>query len=240
MRLKVWEIILLTFLAFVIIVCIILYFCLFNGQLSENSADWGNFGSYISGTIVPLLTIINIWLFYKLTVAVENNTNKRSVKSKVTEAQVLITNMRVRQYEELRRLVNDAKPDLYNGRYNATKIHEIKKRLMEVDSSFLYKTNNLEDESFLFPQAKKICDIISAIDSHIYTEKRYTKEETDNLAIHLSEYISLMEIYILSQIIREPETQNYITKHRSDLDSTLCCIDKFCEMTVHKMAESKE
>ena len=210
---------------------------MFNGRLSNSSADWGNFGSYINGTVVPILTVINLWLFYKLTVSIENNTNERSIKAKVAEAQTLISNIRIRQYEDIRKLINDAKPSLLMGAYPRPCIYEIRKKLMEIDCSFLYKDNNLEDHSFLFPLTEQITKDISNIE---HNATRYTAKQTEDLAKHLSDYLSLMEIYIISQIIRDPETQNYITAHRNELDSTLCCIDKVCEMTVQKMEESKE
>ena len=118
------------------------------------------------------------------------------------------------------------KPALLNGGYPRPGINEILKRLMEIDESFLYKNNNLEDHSFLFPLTEQICATTSSIEKQA---SRHTKEQTQNLAKHLSDYISVMEIYIVSQIIRDPETQNYVTRHRGDLDSTLCCIDKICE-----------
>lgn len=237
MRLTILEKVLLVALCIGLLACIAIYFCVFKGGLSDSSADWGNFGSYINGTIVPILTIINVWLFYKLTVSIENNTNERSIKAKVAEAQTLISNIRIRQYEDVRKLINDAKPSLLRGAYPRSCINEILKRLMEIDSSFLYKNNNLEDQSFLFPLTEQICKDASEIESQV---TRFTTEQTQNLAKHLSDYISMMEIYVISQIIRDPETQSYIAKHRSNLDSTLCCIDKVCEMAVHKMTESKE
>ena len=237
MRLTIFEKIMLLILSIGLLACIIAYICMFNGRLSNSSADWGNFGSYINGTVVPILTVINLWLFYKLTVSIENNTNERAIKAKVAEAQTLISNIRIRQYEDIRKLINDAKPNLLKGAYPHPCVHEIRKKLMEIDSSFLYKNNNLEDDSFLFPLIEQITNDISEIEK---PATRHTIQQTQDLAKHLSDYLSLMEIYIISQIIRDPETQNYITKHRNDLDSTLCCIDKVCEMTAQKMGESKD
>lgn len=49
---------------------LVLYCCAFSGGLSDNSADWGAFGDFIGGTCSLFLTAMNIWIFYKLTVAI--------------------------------------------------------------------------------------------------------------------------------------------------------------------------
>lgn len=38
-----------------------------NKELSDNISDWGNFGSYISGIINPILAGLNIYIFFILT-----------------------------------------------------------------------------------------------------------------------------------------------------------------------------
>lgn len=38
-----------------------------NQQFSDNISDWGSFGSYISGIVTPILTGLNIYIFFILT-----------------------------------------------------------------------------------------------------------------------------------------------------------------------------
>lgn len=58
-------------------VILVVYFAVFNGNLSAFSQDWASFGSYLSGIMMPILTAINIWVFIKLTKAIDNNNSKR-------------------------------------------------------------------------------------------------------------------------------------------------------------------
>lgn len=44
----------------------ILYSCYFCGGFSEMNSDWGSFGSYIGGTMGPIVGIISIVLTYKI------------------------------------------------------------------------------------------------------------------------------------------------------------------------------
>lgn len=53
------------------VLLLVLYFSVFHDGLSTNSADWANFGSFFSGCITPVLTALNIWIFYKLTVEIQ-------------------------------------------------------------------------------------------------------------------------------------------------------------------------
>ena len=56
-----------------------IYFCMFHGDLSDDSYIWSNFGNYINGFLTPLLTIINIIVFIELTIAISNIEEHRSV-----------------------------------------------------------------------------------------------------------------------------------------------------------------
>jgi hypothetical protein len=46
-------------------ICLYFYQFGYNG-LSSDSSDWGNFGDYLNGTIISILTIINTIVLYKL------------------------------------------------------------------------------------------------------------------------------------------------------------------------------
>ena len=53
--------------AAIFIATMLLYWSVFRFGLSTQMSDWGNFGSYFSGLIMPILTAINITVFVKMT-----------------------------------------------------------------------------------------------------------------------------------------------------------------------------
>ena len=106
------------------IASLLLYFFKFHGELSDASSDWSSFANYLSGIWMPLLTICNVWLFYKLTSNVERNTNNRHV-------------------EELKHLQKSFKCQLMND--------EIIRLIDIVSESFeLHKSGKLYDSSKVY------------------------------------------------------------------------------------------
>lgn len=62
---------------FVLLVCIyILYRAVFNGKLSHEISDWTAFVNIFNGIGVFLLTALNVWIFYKLTILIAENEEK--------------------------------------------------------------------------------------------------------------------------------------------------------------------
>lgn len=65
-------------IVFVVILVVGFYFYHFNGSISQDSDSWSNFGNYINGVLMPVLTIINIYVFIKLTTEVSKLEERRS------------------------------------------------------------------------------------------------------------------------------------------------------------------
>ena len=62
----------------VVILVVGFYFYHFNGSISQDSDSWSNFGNYINGVLMPVLTAINIYVFIKLTTEVSKLEERRS------------------------------------------------------------------------------------------------------------------------------------------------------------------
>ena len=65
-------------IVFVVILVVGFYFYHFNGSISQDSNSWSNFGNYINGVLMPVLTAINIYVFIKLTREVSKLEERRS------------------------------------------------------------------------------------------------------------------------------------------------------------------
>ena len=59
---------------------IVIYFVVFNGGLSTANNDWDTFIQIFNGFIMTILTAVNIYVFYHLTVVIEDKNQERAVK----------------------------------------------------------------------------------------------------------------------------------------------------------------
>lgn len=202
------------------IVIIICYFTIFNDGLSSSVDDWNLFYQLMNGLAITILTIINIAVFYKISVSLD-------VRSKLFEAQSIISQMRVRQYEYLRSLIKNIQVQVIRNNINSSDVEELKKGLMEMDNSFLYKNDNFKDEIFFKPLIRTICDDFENHNSDI--KKTYND---------LSNFIKIFEFYIIQQMTRDKEIKKYINDNKGNIDSTFICLDDF-EREINKILQEE-
>lgn len=202
------------------LVVIVSYFCIFNGAISSANQDWDTFIQIFNGLVMAVLTAVNIYIFYQLTVAIEDKNQERTVKQKVSDAQSVITQMRVSQYEEMRNIVSDVRVDAYTHKYNSENLMLLKKKMMAIDMSMLFKNDILEHDSFLFPAIDDICKKCEKIEQ----QKAYTDEDITSFVESLSLLLKQMENYIILQQLRDADVIDYIQENREQIDSVLNCI----------------
>lgn len=63
-----------------------LYFYKFNGELSGNPDSWSSFGDYVNGMLTPILTLINLFVFIRMTVAISSIENRRTMNAMTIES----------------------------------------------------------------------------------------------------------------------------------------------------------
>lgn len=195
------------------------YFKTFNGGISIDNQDWATFSQILNGCVMALLTGINILIFYKIYVFIEDNAKKRTLKQTLFEAQLIITQMRMKHYEELSPLVNDIKVDLFKGTPNEDRIEQLKKNFMKIDQSFLFKNDNIEDDGLLFQFSQKILTLLKQRDCN-ETHIGYTVKT-------LTHFMYSMELHIIAQMLRDHDIVEYMNKHKGNLDSAFSCVDQF-------------
>jgi hypothetical protein len=66
----------------VLIVLYLFYRCTFNGSLSTEISDWIAFVDIFNGVGILLLTALNVWIFYKLTLLIAENEEKHRLYDK--------------------------------------------------------------------------------------------------------------------------------------------------------------
>lgn len=203
------------------IAILVVYLKTFNGPVSQNVNDWNLFYQIANGIIIVILTIINIAVFYKISTTLD-------VKGKLFEAQSIITQMRIKDYEYIRDKVKEIQAQVIRGTIKKEDIEEYKKTLMSIDNSFLYKNDNISDPVFFKPQIKTILNDLN-------NYQNINKEQVYN---DLSNFIISLEFYIVQQLIRDPDIKRYIKHNKGSIDSTIYCFDKL-ESDIDKLLTSK-
>lgn len=95
------------FIAIVTLIILIVYLETFNKGVSANVSNWDLFLNFYNGIVITFLTIANIWVFYKLTVAIENRNETRRIKEKLNDTQKVLIELRVQEYKNLKTEINN-------------------------------------------------------------------------------------------------------------------------------------
>lgn len=232
-------------LLFISLACVIangivlyLYRSIFNGSISQELNDWNLFIVIFNGVITTVLAVVNICAIIKINSTLDNNSENRHINNLLFEAQTILAKMRLDDYNVVKELINDIKVSIFKRHMSAEKIESLKKKLMEIDSSsFLYKNQNLHDEPFLRPITKRLVVQIDIFINKIKDSKVVDKEDEEELLNNLSSFQSIMEFYVVSQLVRGSKVQRYISEHQDETDSAISCIYDFAKEVNYKMED---
>lgn len=224
---------LITALIFIVgleIIVTYIYFTTFNGDVSSDTDKWELFLQLFNGLIISILTAINIYIFNKISLNIDNNNNQRTIKAQLFEVQRTITNMRIKQYEEIRAIVSEIKIDLFTYHViNERNIEIFYKKIKEMSESFLFK-KDLNEKSYVFYMGENIIkEIEHQKEIAIQQDINNNFQIKDFQKIHdlLTDYIETLEFYILGQMLADDEINEYINKKGRFIDTTISCINKF-------------
>ena len=128
---------------------IVAYFCIFNGAISSANQDWDTFIQIFNGLVMTVLTAVNIYIFYQLTVAIEDKNQERIIKQKISDAQTIITQMRLGEYERVKSLINDIIKDIRCKIINEQRLFSLIKELESISSSLLFKNGKISEQGVL-------------------------------------------------------------------------------------------
>lgn len=232
-------------LLFISLACIIAngivlyqYRSVFSGGISQELNDWNLFIVIFNGIITTVLAVVNIYAIIKINSTLDNNSENRHINNLLFEAQTILAKMRLDDYNVVKELINDIKISIFKRHMSAEKIETLKKKLMEIDSSyFLYKNQNLHDEPFLRPITKRLVVKIDNFIHKIKDSKVVDEEDEEELLRSLSLFQSIMEFYVISQLVRDSRVQNYISDHQNEIDSAIANIYGFAKELDEKLHE---
>lgn len=205
------------------VMLVIAYFSIFNGAISTDHQDWDTFIQIFNGLVMTVLTAMNIYIFYKLTVVIENKNQERAVKEKVFEAQSVITQMRVRQYEEVSTLIYDVLACVAQRKKDNGEFTLLMKKMTEIDNSFLFKNYHLDEPSMLSSQSHAI------VENYKKLTNDFNDANFESLCTSLSAYQKLMEMHIVGQMIIDNDVEAYVRDKNNNLDCTMACVKQVLE-----------
>lgn len=218
-------------LLFISLACIIAngivlyqYRSVFNGSISQELNDWNLFIVIFNGIITTVLAVINICAIIKINSTIDSNSEKRHINNLLFEAQTILAKIRLEDYKVVKKLINNIKVSIFKKRLSSDTIELFKKKLMEIDNSFLYKNQKLHDKPFLRPLIMKLIVQIDDFIKKVKQTKEVDEKDEKELLHNLSSFQSIMEFYVVSQLMRGSKVQRYISEHQDETDSTISCI----------------
>lgn len=139
---------LLGVLTFLILLFIIVYINNFSGNFSYKQSDWGDFGSYISGTIGTLLMFVNIIVLIFIALTVKNYTKVNQDNFLNYEEKLLDKNLKYTAYKQLSETISRTYNNLTNLTDNKPEV--IQKRGREFTELRIYLHIFNKNNNFLF------------------------------------------------------------------------------------------
>lgn len=209
------------------------YFFVFSGGISTANQDWDTFTHIFNGLIMAILTTANIYIFYKLTKAIEDKNQERAIKEKVFEAQSVITQMRVRQYEEVSTLIYDVLACVAQRKKDNGEFTLLMKKMTEIDNSLLFKNYHLEEPSMLSSQSLVI------VENYKKLTNDFNDANFESLCTSLSAYQKLMETHIVGQMIIDNDVEAYVRDKNNNLDCTISCVKQVLECALKELEEQE-
>lgn len=141
------------------IAVLLLYFYKFHIGLSDSQSDWGNFATFVTGLITPLLAFLNILVFIDLTRSIESDRQKSEEDKQAEEKrrhdqelqhqkEMMMLQLRVDEINKLDQAIGDALTPS-NITYKDNVPHPVIYALMYVNSFMNSKLQLFEFDSDL-------------------------------------------------------------------------------------------
>lgn len=136
------------------------YFWNFHGDFSCQAKDWSDFGTYINGLLMPLLTIINIVILVELTIAISKINENRSKAEVKAQKNLLLIQLRKQAVETFYQVMNQ----YFDNKY----LKEDRGKVTSYASEYLKRFLDTDFKYFDFGKndivRRKVCSLQLAID----------------------------------------------------------------------------
>lgn len=196
----------------------------FNKGVSNEVSFWNLFLTFYNAIIATSLAIANIWVFYKLTLAIEDKNENRHIKGKLYDTQKILTDLRVQEYVNLKSEINNLFANAFSKKGIKQNKENISSILMRMENSILFGNSNSIATSILTAPIKQI---MGNINSNM-TEDNYNK---------INQAMTSVEMIIFLPLFGwEEKTLEYIRRNKDSVDPTILGI---CSYLDSKFGNSK-
>jgi ABC-type uncharacterized transport system fused permease/ATPase subunit len=140
---------------------------MFNNGLSKDSNSWSNFGDYVNGVLTPFLTVINIYVFIKMTIAISSLEERRSINADAIEQARLEKEM-----------------------HHEKEMLMMQLRKQEIDT-FVMQMNKIFDYSSIANRIQSLQQVIDFLTSFLETGFKWFNIEDNNHTKYRIEYLTV-------------------------------------------------
>lgn len=178
------------------------YFFQFNNGLSLSNSDWGSFGDYLNGVLTPILTIINIWVFIRLTEAIDSSEKKQKADELSHRKKLLLIQLRQNELEKFSSIVNDRiiyTPEDETG-FLVYQAHSFLDYFVETKSNLFPIMKTPKFNIVHLDLKVALTNYLGTFDPVIPTEGEELVKMVANLRCHINSINTMLQDFVLSEI----------------------------------------
>ncbi len=215
-KLKVVLLSLFAAITLITTIIFVVYVVTFNKGVSDDVPFWDLFLTFYNAIIATSLAIANIWVFYKLTLAIEDKNENRYVKSKLYETQKIFTDLRIEEYKNLKIEINNFIADTLASKDAKTCRTAISSILMRMQNSLLFCHSNNQATSVLDAPIEQII-------------RNLTENMSEYNYLEISRALRTIELLIFTPLFNEAKTLNFVRNNKDGVDPTILGICNYLD-----------
>ena len=177
--------IIVTIIIVVFVSVLAVYFAIFRFGLSHSSTTWSEFGGYVSGILMPILTAINIFVFVKLTNAISEKDSIRSEKELLFQKQLTLMQFRKKEIDEFEARTNSV--------FSFDDVNTTKAMISKVNNIVIYLGTFQSTKLALFGYSED-SEIKKDIDKLIDLFGEISKKWSNNVAVSEEHMVLLFNL----------------------------------------------
>ena len=211
---KLGKIVLACFVVLLISFLILLgtYLIVFSDGISNKTDDWILFVSMCNLGFISLLSGLNVWVFYRLTLTIATNENKQFVENKISRTEDALLELRLSEFKQFLQDIVNLKVAIYSEQSYESELRAVWKDLNSMSTSIVFSSVDSKT-SILEPIINNFHDVFS--NRNIQPEK---------LIEQIDKSVNALEVIIFSTQLRDDRIFKEFSENPNRFDPTLSSI----------------